>query len=1140
MSQINFSLQAIRDPQLAIHAVSGAPVWVWSEDGSRILWANAAGVTFFNARDDAALAATTIGPADPHRRQVVQLAMRLPSSGALRLERLRGFGAALGGLMTCTCARLTLGDGTSGILIATSHPPAGRRPAFNERFRKLLAALPGPAVGFDPDGSLLDGNDAAKALPNFETAVSQIAAILPRDAAIHGETDLAAPFGKITPYRVGHGIESGTIVLMATDTVIKAERAVVSAEPAAPEPRVPVSTSSQDKSTGAPEKPADVPPFAAETRPPEKPDVVMPPVIPSSDSAQTHAVSPPAEVCDDAASPAASTGKTRPEESYGEATAVSQTVARDSVAAAATVFNDAAPTRRRHPLRFMWQMDADSRFSFGSDEFTRLIGTHTASAFGRLWSEIADVLGLDPEGRIARAVATRNTWSGIVVPWPVDGSGARLPVEMSGLPVYDSERNFAGYRGFGVCRDLEGLDRLAAQRRHDTLFGTQQSTTPPAVQPTQPAKEETARDGYATVVAEPASGNPPPVTETDRILETPINVVPLRPNGEQNTLSLTAGENNAFHEIARQLAARLQGETARAPSAEENPVPETKTIPAQHPDAADKAKVPPADEPAAIPAASDSAVADPVVSEPVISGTAVSEISAGLTPTTAWLQPNIVQPTAHTAQDAQLFDRLPVGVLIYRLDRLVYANPAFLSATGYENLHALTEAGGLDALYVEPGTGQGTGSDGTPVIISTARRTATNAHLHTITWDGENAHALIFAPPAADAAPGPSPAPAPEAAVSADRIQAEELATILETTAEGIVVFDGLARINSCNRSAEALFGINSRDIIGRSLIDLFAPESQRGILDYLESVKAAGAASLLDHGRDVLGRAGNGSPIPLSVTMGRTGPESPRYFAIFRDKAPAAQPAENEMLAARRAADRMASAKTDVLARISHEVRTPLNAIIGFAEVMMEERFGALGNERYVEYMKDIRASGERVISIINDMLDLSRIESGKLDLAFDNQELNPLIEQCVAALQPHANRERIIVRTSLAHSLPDIQADARVLRQIALNLIGSSIHLAKAGGQVIVSTAMADSGEVVLRVRDTGHGLNDNEIAAALAPFRTPTASDRLPSDNSTNLSLTKALVEANRARFNIKSGPNAGTLMEVVFSRTAAQAV
>ncbi|HEU0095450.1 MAG TPA: hypothetical protein VFQ52_03280, partial [Rhizomicrobium sp.] len=120
MIQINFSAQAISDPRLAIHAVSGAPAWVWSTDGARILWANAAGVKFFGARDDAALAGAAIGPADPHRRQIMQLAPRLPASGALRLERLRGFGAPLGSLMTCACSRVTLADGTDGVMVATS------------------------------------------------------------------------------------------------------------------------------------------------------------------------------------------------------------------------------------------------------------------------------------------------------------------------------------------------------------------------------------------------------------------------------------------------------------------------------------------------------------------------------------------------------------------------------------------------------------------------------------------------------------------------------------------------------------------------------------------------------------------------------------------------------------------------------------------------------------------------------------------------------------------------------------------------------------------------------------------------------------------------------------------------------------
>jgi PAS domain S-box-containing protein len=349
-------------------------------------------------------------------------------------------------------------------------------------------------------------------------------------------------------------------------------------------------------------------------------------------------------------------------------------------------------------------------------------------------------------------------------------------------------------------------------------------------------------------------------------------------------------------------------------------------------------------------------------------------------------------------------------------------------------------------------------------------------------------------------------------------------------------MFDAEGNLNSCNRSAEALFGYDGAELVQRNLVGLFAPESQGAVLDYLASLKRAGLASLLEHGREVLGRVRSGGLIPLSITMGRTQLHGPNFFAVFRDLSQARK-SESELRDARRLADRAAEAKADLLARISHEIRSPLNAIIGFAEVMIGERFGALGNERYLEYMKDIRASGERVVAIIDELTDLSRIETGKLDLSFTKVNLNDLVESCVALLQGEANRERIIIRTSLAHMLPPVVADARALRQIALNLIANSIHLANAGGQVIVSTALTDFGDVVLRVRDTGNGLNDDEVAAAMEPFRTQGPSDQAGEGSPVSLSLTKALVEANRAQFHLRTAARSGTLVEVVFSTAMA---
>src|SRR5690606_17959497 len=144
-------------------------------------------------------------------------------------------------------------------------------------------------------------------------------------------------------------------------------------------------------------------------------------------------------------------------------------------------------------------------------------------------------------------------------------------------------------------------------------------------------------------------------------------------------------------------------------------------------------------------------------------------------------------------------------------------------------------------------------------------------------------------------------------------------------------------------------------------------------------------------------------------------------------------------------------AAKSDFLAKISHEIRTPLNSIIGFAEVMMQERFGPIDNERYKQYLQDIHASGGHVVSLLNDLLDLSKIEAGKLEMHFADINLNQLTQQCVTLMQPQANRERIIIRTSLPHDLPQVTVDERSVRQIVLNLLSNSIKFTGPGGQVI-----------------------------------------------------------------------------------------
>ncbi len=1102
MNTTEFQLRCVGDPRLALHATSAHPAWLWSVDGTRMLWANPVGAKLFGVANGAALARKTFGPADPRRRQVAQLAGRLPGAEAVRLERLRGFGAPLGALATCGCARLEFSDGSHGVLVVGVEA-SGRAMPLVERLQRLVEGIDHPIAAFARDGVFIGASDAARPLLGFRN-LSEAGLDVARSKALEqGRVETPVGIvGQMVLQRVGSGADVGLIALIAPVATVAApaqENAAVGGQP----------TPDYEQAVNTGEAPAE---FALidELGPQlDTPDVeaAQPPAetTASETEAPSHEPSPYVEAVADEPAPAD--------------TAPPTVVAGPPVPAAVPApswFDEPAPATRRNPLRFMWQMDAEGRFSLGSDEFTRLIGARTAAGFGRLWSEIADTFALDPDGRVLKAIATRDTWSGITLNWPVDGGG-RLPVELSGLPLFDRMRNFAGYRGFGVCRDLDGLSRLAAMRRFE-MFSDPPSPPPSSdIVPTNLANQTAVNPPPVPDMASPsAPGSSGPIaveTSPPTDLETPVetpnemlkNVLPFRPLGEPKSPALTPVENSAFNELARQLSARLEGENITASA------------------------MPPA----------TSEAPEPAIEQPATAEAAAADERPG------WLAQPEPPARGESRRDRTLLDLLPVGILIYRLDRLVYANAAFLTRMGYPSLHALEDAGGLDALYVEPGvsSASSTSDTGTPVMISASAAAgeqapppAIEARLYTISWDEDSALALIFSGTAIEGAAVAQaigqPAPLPETS-EVGHANAEELGAILDTTADGIVMFDAEGRLNACNRSAEALFGYDGEEFVQRNLAELFAPESQRKVRDYLESIKGEGVASLLDHGRDVLGRTGRGGIIPLSMTMGRTRPMGPNFFAVFRDLSQVKK-SESELQQARRLTDRAASAKADLLARISHEVRAPLNAIIGFAEVMVGERFGALGNERYLEYMKDIRASGERVIAIINDLTDLSRIETGMLDLTFASQNLNDLVEQCVAGMQSQANRERIIIRTSLAHALPPVVADARALRQITLNLIGNSIHLANAGGQVIVSTALSDSGEVVLRVRDTGHGLNDNEVAAAMEPFRTQAPSDRVSDGPGVSLSLTKALVEANRAKFHIKTGAHSGTLIEVVFSQ------
>src|SRR6266436_2529448 len=235
MNKAEFQLRGVGDPRLAVHATSALPAWLWSVDGTRILWANPVGARLFGAANAAELAKKVFGPADPHRRQVAKLAGRLPPAGAIRLERLRGFGAPLGMLVTCGCARLDFADGSHGILLAAAET-VGRPMPLTERLQRLIEGIDTPIAAFARDGMLVGASDAARSLPGFRNLAEAGLDDARSDALKQGLIEKTIGIGHMVLRRVGTGADVGLVASIAPDAGIAAHIRPIA--PAAPQAAV--------------------------------------------------------------------------------------------------------------------------------------------------------------------------------------------------------------------------------------------------------------------------------------------------------------------------------------------------------------------------------------------------------------------------------------------------------------------------------------------------------------------------------------------------------------------------------------------------------------------------------------------------------------------------------------------------------------------------------------------------------------------------------------------------------------------------------------------------------------------------------------------------------------------------------------
>jgi len=474
--------------------------------------------------------------------------------------------------------------------------------------------------------------------------------------------------------------------------------------------------------------------------------------------------------------------------------------------------------------------------------------------------------------------------------------------------------------------------------------------------------------------------------------------------------------------------------------------------------------------------------------------------------------------------DTSILEKLPVPVIVYRGEETLFANRELLDLTGYEEFSELHDAGGINALFDRDDTADFSEEDETVLSDKDGGQMRVKALLQSVPWDTERALLLSFRQPKHDKLPA-------NEKIVLDMMRVSELQYILDTATDGIIILDSEGIIQSINQSAEALFGRADEDVSDKPVNELFAIESHDIINEYISNLDNPSTENLLNDGREVVGVEAKGGLIPLYITLGKIG-TSDKYCAVLRDMTPWKK-TQAELIDAKKLAEDASEQKTEFLARVSHEIRTPLNAIIGFSDVMIEERFGAVDNERYREYLRDINRSGVHVLDLINDLLDISKIEAGKMELTFEAVDLNKIVGETVALLQPQANGNRVIIRTSLSRAVPKVVADARSIRQIVLNLVSNAIKFTDANGQVIVSSVYEGNGEVALRVRDTGRGMSDEEVVIALKPFRQINSVSEVHGHGTgLGLPLTKALVEANKAYLDIESEPGEGTIVHIQF--------
>ncbi len=344
---------------------------------------------------------------------------------------------------------------------------------------------------------------------------------------------------------------------------------------------------------------------------------------------------------------------------------------------------------------------------------------------------------------------------------------------------------------------------------------------------------------------------------------------------------------------------------------------------------------------------------------------------------------------------------------------------------------------------------------------------------------------------------------------------------VLESLADGVVTIDKLGIIRTINEAVERIFGYKREELEGQN-VSFLMPKEDRGEHDsYVAKTSIKGNSSIFHHFRELLGQRKNGKLFPVEINITPFGNDREGFVGIIRDITERREH-ENELLRSKDEAESGSRAKSKFLASMSHELRTPLNAILGFAELF---EYSPNLDEQLRQNAKEIQNAGNHLLQLINEVLDMSRIEAGNIELSCEAILVTDLFEECFKLSKYHADKRNITIDFS-SEAGAVLSGDYTKLKQVLLNLISNAIKYNVIGGEVFCRCQTESEGSLLIEVEDSGKGIVDSRISELFEPF------NRLGEENNTiegtglGLTITKKLVNLMGGEIGVRSQVGKGS--------------